>query len=407
MSLLPFLIAASGVAITAGICCVRLRSLRREAEQVRDGHYDNFAGIMGGLVLRFDGSGMVTSVSSNCEDLFGVQPGEILGRGFFERVQVADRPAFLKTISDARAGAAAVNAALRWRGNARVDRGDYAEPVFLWLEMRARRGDGSWNGDAIAIVRDVTGAKRATAELEDAGAAGAGGVAPGQDNFLVHAGHELRTPLNAIVGFSELLGDPRLTLADFEKQREYARIIHQSGLHLLAVVNAILNMSKIQSGALSIALEPFAVAPLIDLCCDMVKLRAKTREVELLRAYPENLDEITGDKQACAQILINLLSNAIKFTPPHGSVTISALPEAHCLRILVADTGIGIAARDLTHLGDPFFQAKAGSLISPDQNEKGTGLGLSIVRGLVGLQGGTITVASEPGREPEFKSVCP
>ena len=204
----------------------------------------------------------------------------------------------------------------------------------------------------------------------------------------------MRTPLNAIAGFSELLGDPRLAPPDPEKQREYARIIHRSGQHLLAVVNSILDVSKIQSGSLAIDIEPFAVAPLIDLCCDMVKLQAKNNGVELLRAIPANLEEITGDRRVCTQILVNLLSNAIKFTPANGSVTISARPEANSLLILVADTGIGIAASDLARLGDPFFQAKA----LRDQQDNGTGLGLSIVRGLVGLQGGTVMVASEPGK---------
>jgi len=411
-------------ASTAGAGFVGFRTLRREAEQARAKHDASLAETMGCLVVRCDGSGSVTSVSSNCEALFGLPPSEVMGRGFFDRVQVADRPAFLKTISDARADAVTVNAALRWRSSTRVPRGDYAEPVFLWLEMRVRRGEDSFaprarlgnddaiaprarlgnddaiaprarlgNDDAIAVLRDVTEVKRQEAELEEARAA-AEEANLGKDYFLAHAGHELHTPLNAIVGFSELLGDPRLAPLDFEKQREYARIIHQSGLHLLAVVNSILNMSKIQSGSLAIELEPFAVAPLINLCCDMVKLRAKHSGVELLRAYPENLDEITGDKRACTQILINLLSNAIKFTPPNGSVTISASPEPHYLLILVADTGIGIAEPDLAHLGDPFFQAKA----IPDRQEKGTGLGLAIVRGLVGMQGGTITVASEPDK---------
>lgn len=400
MSLLPILIAATVIAITAGTGFVRLRSLRRGAEQARAGQYDNLAASMGCLVAGCDRSGSLTSVSSNCEALFGVPPSELLGRGFFDRVQVADRPAFLKTISDARAGSVTVNAVLRWRGSTRVERGPYAEPVFLWLEMQARRGgefraarEGTSNGGAIAVFRDVTEAKRREAELDDARAAAEEANA-GKDYFLAHAGHELRTPLNAIVGFSELLGDPRLTPPDLEKQREYARIINQSGLHLLAVVNSILNMSKIQSGSLAIELQPFAVAPLIDLCCDMVKLHAKDSGVELLRAYPENLAGITGDKRACTQILINLLSNAIKFTPPNGSVTISARPGPHDLLILVADTGIGIEERDLAHLGDPFFQARA----LPDRQDKGTGLGLSIVRGLVGLQGGTITVASEPNK---------
>ncbi len=395
-----FLIPATVFAMIVGTGFVRLRTLRRKTQQVRAERYDSLAENMGCLVLCCDRSGSVSSVSSNCEALFGLRPSALTGRGFFERVQVADRPAFLRTIADTCAGSVTINATLRWRGTARVDRGDYAEPVFLWLDMRARRGGEyraaqgeSQDDDVVAVFRDVTEAKLREAALDEARAA-AEEANLAKDYFLAQAGHELRTPLNAIAGFSELLGDPRLAPPDPEKQREYARIIYRSGRHLLAVVNAILDLSKIQSGSLAIEIEPFAVAPLIDLCCDMVKLHAKNNGVELLRAYPANLDEITGDRRGCTQILVNLLSNAIKFTPAKGSVTISARPEANSLLILVADTGIGIAAHDLARLGDPFFQAKA----LPDRQDKGTGLGLSIVRGLVGLQGGTIMVASEPGK---------
>ncbi|MDQ6869795.1 MAG: PAS domain-containing sensor histidine kinase [Pseudomonadota bacterium] len=395
-----FLIPATVFATSIGTGFVRLRTVRRKAKQVRTGRYESLAETMGCLVLCCDRSGAVASVSSNCEALFGLPPSALTGRGFFERVQVADRPAFLRTIADTSAGSVTIGATLRWRGTARVDRDDYAEPVFLWLEMRARRGEEyraaqgeSQDDDVVAVFRDVTEAKLREAALENARAA-AEEANLAKDYFLAQAGHELRTPLNAIAGFSELLGDPRLAPPDPETQREYARIIYRSGRHLLAVVNSILDLSKIQSGSLAIEIEPFAVAPLIDLCCDMAKLHAKNNGVELLRAYPANLEEITGDRRVCTQILVNLLSNAIKFTPAPGSVTISARPETNSLLILVADTGIGIAASDLARLGDPFFQAKA----LPDRQDEGTGLGLSIVRGLVGLQGGTIMVASEPGK---------
>lgn len=401
MSLLPIRIAATVFALAARTAFVRLRTLSREAGQDWTQYHDSLAETAGGLVLRCDRSGSVTSVSANCQSLLGLPPAALQGRGFFERVQVADRPAFLKTLSDACAGAGSstATATLRWRGRLHLRRGDYAEPVFQWLEMRARsgadgkRGTGSWPGEAIAVFRDVTEAKRREAELEDARAA-AEEANLCKEQFLAHAGHELRTPLNAIIGFAELLGDSQPAQSGLDKQRDYARIIHQSGQHLLDVVDSILNMSKIQSGSVAVEHEPFAVAPLIDLCCDMVKLRAEKNRVQLLRAYPEKLDEITGDKRICTQILINLLSNAIKFTPPTGSVTVSARPDSYCLLIQVADTGIGIAEDDLARLGDPFFQANA----VPDPHEKGAGLGLSIVRGLVGLQGGTIMVASEPGK---------
>ncbi|MGH6835361.1 MAG: sensor histidine kinase [Methylocella sp.] len=400
MSLLPTLIQAMGFAMIVGTGFVCLRTLRRKAEQVRAGCSDSLAETIGCLVVGCDRSGSVSSVSSNCEALFGLRSSALMGRGFFERVQVADRPAFLKTIADTSAGSATIDSTLRWRGSAPVDSGDHAAPVCLWLDMRARRAGKyraahgrNQDDDVIAVFRDVTQAKLRETALDEARAA-AEEANLAKDYFLAQAGHELRTPLNAIAGFSELLGDPRLAPPDSEKQREYAQIIHQSGRHLLAVADSILEMSKIQSSSLAIEIEPFAVAPLIDLCCDMVKLHAKSNGVELLRAYPANLEEISGDRRVCTQILVNLLSNAIKFTPPAGSVTISTRLETNSLLILVADTGIGIGARDLARLGDPFFQAKAFL----DRQNKGTGLGLSIVRCLVGRQGGTIMVASEPGK---------
>jgi len=400
LRLLPIPVTAMEFARAAGTGLIRLPGLRRAVPQAGERPYNSLAETLGALIAGCDSSGSVTSVSPNCEAVVGVPPCQLIGRGFFNRVLMADRPDFLKAISDARAGSNPAAATLRWRGAAQAGRCVSAGPGFLWLEMRLRRradlpalADGTEGDELIAIIRDVTEAKRREAELERARTEAAE-ANRGKEYFLAQATHELRTPLNAIVGFSELLRDPKLSPLDHERQREYTSIIHQSGLHLLAVVNSILGVPEVQSDFLDAAPEPFAVAPLIDLCCDMMKLRAKNNGVELLRAYPKNLDEITAGKRAFAQILINLLSNAIKFTPAGGSVTICARPGPHSLSILVSDTGIGIAAPDLARLGNPFFQAKG----PPVHQDKGTGLGLSIVCGLVGSQGGTISVASEPDK---------
>ena len=212
-----------------------------------------------------------------------------------------------------------------------------------------------------------------------------------KDHFLANMSHELRTPLNAIIGFSEILGDAELTPDDPVKQREYAAIIHQSGQHLISVVNSILDLSKIQAGAFELQPAPFALRPLIDCCCDMVQLNAAERGIAVVRACQDGLDEVIGDRRAFKQILINLLSNAVKFTPANGEVSIRAQAEGDTLLLVVADSGVGIHAQDLARIGSPFFQAK-GSL---DRPFEGTGLGLSIVRGLIGLHGGSIAVASE------------
>jgi cell cycle sensor histidine kinase DivJ len=112
-----------------------------------------------------------------------------------------------------------------------------------------------------------------------------------------------------------------------------------------------------------------------------------------VRNYARNLEEIVADKRSCKQILINLISNAVKFTPKGGSIAVDLRPEGNSLKIIVADTGIGIAPNDLSQLGEPFFQASA----SYARHFEGTGLGLSVVRGLVGLHGGTIAIESAPG----------
>lgn len=396
-----FLVPAIIYATVAAIGFVRLQVKRSSAERLQAERLRNLIETVGDLVVTHDRSGAATSVSRNCQNLLGLPPSELMGRGFFEHVHVADRPAFLKAITDASLGALTVNATLRLRASTLVDRGHYAEPVFIWLDMRARRmsddpnarRDGQAGDGVIALFRDVTKAKSREGELE-AARRRAEEASLSKDHFLANVSHELRTPLNAIIGFADILGDAQLAPRDAAKQREYATIIHQSGRHLLAVVNSMLDLSKIRSGSFQLAPEPFAIAPLIDLCCDMIKLDANARGVDLVRAYPDRFEELIGDKRAYQQILINLLSNAVKFTPANGSVTIGARPEGNSFLIQVADTGIGISAGDLARLGDPFFQAKTAL----DRPFEGAGLGLSIVRGLIALHGGSISVASEPGQ---------
>ena len=172
--------------------------------------------------------------------------------------------------------------------------------------------------------------------------------------------HELRTPLNAIIGFSEMLTNEELAAHRCRRgASEYAQLINESGHHLLAVVNGILDMSKIETGNFEITPEPFAPAPVIANCCDLLALKAREAGIELARALPADLPEIVADKRALNQILINLLSNAIKFTDRGGKVDGRA-PRSTGARscITVEDTGVGIGAEDLPRVGDPFFQAR-------------------------------------------------
>jgi cell cycle sensor histidine kinase DivJ len=378
------------------ICAIRAEHTRLRADQRNARDLRLLTGAIGDIVLHFDHSGAVSSIVGDIYAHYGLESRDLLGRGFFQRVHVGDRPAFLKLVSDAVATGAPVNVVLRVQvGTLRHMGQRQSEPTFCFFDARACYASTEDERDdaapVVCIMRDVTEAKRAEEELAIARAQSEVAV-ESKTRFLANVSHELRTPLNAIIGFSDMLSNPELEPADPMKRREYAKIISDSGHHLLEVVNTILDMSKIDSGAMQLFPEPFALAALADQCCDMMQLRAEQSGVTLVRDYPDKLEEIVADKRACKQIIINLLSNAVKFTPASGRVKVRLRPEGNFLLLSVIDTGIGIAAQDLARFGDPFFQASS----SHARAYEGTGLGLSVVRGLVGLHGGSITVESAP-----------
>ncbi|WP_395698128.1 ATP-binding protein [Methylocella sp.] len=365
--------AAVGAATLVGLRAARRRRVRSDAQDV--------CGLAGDAALLYDRSGRALALAGPRSEAFGLGARELLGRGFFDLVHVADRPAFLQAIAQAaRAGEACAGAVVRLRTRAAC-----AEPAFLWLDMRAR-GDGA--GRALAVFRNVAELRGRQEEIE-AARERAAAAALSKDHFLASMSHELRTPLNAIIGFSEIL---REAPADPAKRREYAAIIHHCGQHLLSVVDSILDLSKMRSGAFALSPAPFGVAPLVDDCCDMMRLDAAARDVRLVRRLDENVGEIIADRRACRQILTNLLSNAVKFSAPGGEVGIFARVDGGHLELRVADDGIGVAAQDLERLGRPFFQARSAH----ERPCEGTGLGLSIVAGLVGLHGGLMSIESEP-----------
>jgi cell cycle sensor histidine kinase DivJ len=358
-----------------------------------DPGYRALADAVGDLILRHDQNGEVLSANIAAEQVFQTPAGDLVGRGFFERVHVADRPAFMQALDDAKLRDEAVATTLRLRVGASGD-----EPIFAWVELRARRfgpaaareSDGA---TLISVVRDVTGARAREADLE-AARAEAEAANSWKDRLLANVSHELRTPLNAIIGFSEILASAELRPHDQSRQLEYATIIHNSAEHLLSVVNLVLDASKIEAGQFELLPEPFDVAALIAACCDMVRLKADKGRIALVRAPIDAPSELIADKRACRQIVLNLLSNAVKFTPPEGRVTIGAQVDGTMLTLYVEDTGIGIAQGHLSRLGDRFFQVRSDA----DRLFEGTGLGLSVVRGLVGLHGGTVALESAAGK---------
>jgi cell cycle sensor histidine kinase DivJ len=372
---------------------VRVEQARARAEARNDRDLMLLTGAVGDILLHLDRAGFVNAVLGDESHVFDLKR-DLIGREFFKRIHVADRPSFLKAVSDAVDGKAVATAAVRVQiGVASNASSEFVAPVFNYYEARMRRTQSTGEECAaeavLCALRDVNATLEADIALAAARAA-AERAANSNVRLLANVSHELRTPLNAIIGFSQMLATDEIAPSEPAKQREYASIISDSGHHLLEIVNSILDMSKIESGAMEIAVESFALQTLADQCCDMMQLKADQSGVTLAREYAEALGEIVADKRGCRQILINLLSNAVKFTPRGGTVKLLLQAEGNHVVVTVADDGAGIAAGDLARLGDPFFQARA----SLERGHEGTGLGLSVVRGLVGLHGGAIAIES-------------
>jgi cell cycle sensor histidine kinase DivJ len=344
------------------------------------------------VISRHGRNGAVLFVSPAAESLFGTSACDLHGHRLFDRVNVADRPAYLKALADAAAQGEARAAEFRVRRDAPA-----GEPQFVWVEMRCRPLDrsGADNGadrEVVAVMRDVTERKTQEQALDDARSETEKANAA-KNKFLATMSHELRTPLNAIIGFSEMLTQEDKMRIDAPRRQEYARLINDSGTHLLEVVNGILDMSKMETGDFAITSEPFAPAPVIQNCCDLLALKARDAGLDLTTRLCADLPEIVADKRAFKQILLNLLSNALKFTDRGGLVAIGAKVEDTTLVVTVDDSGVGISKDDLPKLGRPFFQARGAY----DRRHDGTGLGLSIVHGLVMLHGGQMDIASRLG----------
>lgn len=222
-----------------------------------------------------------------------------------------------------------------------------------------------------------------------------------KSEFLSGMSHELRTPLHTIIGFTELL-EEQIEGPLNEKQQRFIRHIHRDSQHLLALINDVLDLSKIESGRLELQRAVFPLLESLEETISSVRPRAQAKSIEIETQTPAAID-IYADRLRFKQILYNLLSNAVKFTPEGGriSVEVSVLPA--CVEVCVADTGIGIPASEHQAVFDKFFQVgqkQAGG-------SEGTGLGLAITRHLVEQHGGTIRLESEPGKGSRFTFTLP
>jgi PAS domain S-box-containing protein len=343
-----------------------------------------FRGLLEGApdaIVVVDRDGVIRVVNRQTEALFGYARDEILGETVEVLVpdQVRERhPAFRR--------------AFGYETDSR--------PMGIGLELRARRRDGSEfpvevslapvetpQGTYVAAaVRDVTFQHQAKAEVVRATQA--------KSDFLSRMSHELRTPLNAILGFGQLLDMDDLDAA----QRDSVDHIIGAGEHLLGLIDEVLDISTVESGAMRLSLEPVYVRDVIDEAVGMLHPLADRRRVSIEVEVLGPRVHVQADRQRLKQAVVNLLANAVKYNRDDGEVRITSEPlDTGRLRLTVKDTGIGIAEGDLGRLFQPFERLST----APDGVE-GTGLGLALTKHLVSAMGGAIGVISSPGEGTSF-----
>ena len=223
-----------------------------------------------------------------------------------------------------------------------------------------------------------------------------------KSDFLANMSHELRTPLNAIIGFSEVLME-RMFGEVNDKQADYLKDIHESGRHLLSLINDILDLSKIEAGRMELELSSFHLPTALSNAMTLVRERAQRHGIELRLEVDPRLGEFEGDERKVKQILLNLLSNAVKFTPDGGRVDVTARSIDSRVEIAVKDNGVGIAPEDQASLFEEFRQVGSDAT----RKAEGTGLGLALTKRFVELHGGEIRVESAPGQGATFTVLLP
>lgn len=224
-----------------------------------------------------------------------------------------------------------------------------------------------------------------------------------KSEFLSNMSHDIRTPMNAILGITRLMEDEQL-LSD--RMRDYIHKVHTSGQHMLALINDVLDMSKIEAGKIRIVRESVSLAEQVRQIDSIIRPQAAEKEQDfMIRTHRVVHESLIGDSMRLAQILINLLSNAVKYTPYGGVIRLDIaelpcpVPDHAALSIVVTDNGYGMTREFLTHIFDPFTRGES----STTNKVQGTGLGMAITKNIVDLMGGQITVDSEPGKGSRFE----
>lgn len=366
----------------------------QEAQSQLERITENVPGMIYRYVQRTDGSHAMPYVGPRCRELFEVEPNSAMENAdnIFKTIHQDDLQRVM--------GAIRISAEqlVPFKEEFRVN---LPKQGLRWLQdvgqpNRTENGDTVWDG----VIVDVTDRKEV--ELENDLLAKA---TKAKNEFLANMSHELRTPLSAILAMTDGLRQ-KLFGETTPKQEECLSIVEQSGMHLLDLINEVLELAKNETGQMDLEISHFDVKKTCESSIRLVAQQAEDDNIQLVLNVPDNMAKVEADEKRIRQLLINLLSNAVKFTPSGGTVTLEVqqlsrdgdsvtegtLPES--LRLAVSDTGIGIEADQAELIFQPFVQVDS----TLSRSFEGAGLGLALVKQYVQSHSGTIQLESEPGK---------
>ncbi len=356
-------------------------------------------------IITLNRQGEILSFSAGAEALFGVPLKEVVGKPFRELLDERSRRIlddYLDVLSTGGEMAAIYN---EGREVTAKVAGGGTIPLFLTIGRLGRRGDVDRPNKAAfcVVVRDITQWKKTESELRRAKERAERSSAQ-KSRFLAAISHELRTPLNAILGFSDVMRQQRFGEIGNEKYLGYANDIHESGEHLLSLINDLLDLSKIEAGKFELTFEAVDLASIATDCLNLMEEQASRGQVLLRRSIPDGLPKVVADARSMKQIFLNLLSNAVKFTPPGGQVMLSLkLTGAGELVAAVSDTGPGMTEEERELALKP-FQRLSGE---GREERPGTGLGLPLTKALAEANKARFELASTPGKGTTARIIFP
>ena len=352
-------------------------------------------------------SGALLHASDAAAALIGVPADALRGRSMLDFYVDPEQRQSLQRALEAGSGEAFAEIQLR-----------RADGRLIWVKVAAHRIVYGGVPCVLAVGQDITDQKeqaRALAEaleqlrqqagnlnLDERAAAQAASRA--KSAFLAHMSHELRSPLNAILGFSEVIRGLHFGRDQVEKYAEYSGYIHQAGTHLLALIDDVLDIAKVEAGKLDLQPSSFELSELLDECARMMRPMVDGRGLALHVTGNGDGLTLTADRRRTKQMVLNLLSNAIKFTHPGGRVELAAHRMADgAIAITVADTGIGMSDDQIALALEPFGRVESAAIKDPT----GTGLGLPIVKNLIEAHGGRLQIRSQLKRGTLARLVFP